>query len=485
MFKKNRIHWKIVNLTKTAATVGLIILIHLLFSFGLEGQGFLKVRQIVIEGNHYTRDHIIFKELDFSSGDTLFLDKLYNRLDINRKRVLNTGLFNHVEINVTDWDVEKMEATIVIKGIENWFYYPVPILELGDRSVNEWIYQHGAALNRLNLGISFMHINLTGNADKLKLTFHRGFTQKYELDYYFPYLDGKQTLGAFFNTLYVTHNNLEYITRENQLVFTGKDPGKTHLTRFRMRFGLQLRRNQKYKHTLLAEYHHKTISDSIVGLNPRFFQLNETNIRHFSLIYRMLYNNVDFNLYPTSGNKVFLELKKEGIGVWDDLNYFQVTAGYEQHFKYNENFSTQLKLKGRYSLYDDRGIPYHYGKALGYFGDIITGYHLYVIDGPHYGYLQTTQKWKLLNTNYDLGRYMPLKNFKVMALQAYLGFHGDLAYVYQPWQTEHNPYNNRLLYGLGLSFDLIVFQNYFFSLEANVNHLGQPGIFLGGSNTFM
>jgi len=72
-----------------------------------------------------------------------------------------------------------------------------------------------------------------------------------------------------------------------------------------------------------------------------------------------------------------------------------------------------------------------------------------------------------------------------MALQAYLGFHGDLAYVYQPWQTEHNPYNNRLLYGLGLSFDLIVFQNYFFSLEANVNHLGQPGIFLGGSNTFM
>ncbi len=451
----------------------------------MHGQGFLTVKNIVIEGQHYTREHIILKELDFKPGDTLFLDNLYKRLDFNRKRVLSTGLFNQISLNVTEWDMEKKEAVVVIKGIENWFYYPVPILELGDRSVNEWVYQHGAALNRLNLGVSFMHINLTGNADKLRLIFHTGFTQKYELDYTFPYLDKKHTLGAFFNTLYVTHNNLEYITRDNQLVFTGKDPGKTHLTRFRIRTGFHYRKNQKIRHTILAEYHHKTISDSIVGLNPHFFQLNEKEIDHFTFIYRMLFNNVDFNLYPTSGNKLFLEMRKEGTGAADGLHYFQLTAGYEQHFKYNDHLSTQIKLKGRYSLSDERGIPYHYSKALGYFGDIITGYHLYVIDGPHYGYLQTTQKWKLLNTNYDLGKYMPLKNFKLMAFQAYLGFHGDVAYVHQQEGNGLNSFNNRLLYGLGLSLDLIVFQNYFFSIEANINHLGQPGIFLGGSNTFM
>lgn len=485
MCEKNKILLKIFDPGFAFIRMGFGICMLLCFGQNLQSQGFLKIRTIVLEGNHYTRDHIIWKELDLRPGDTLFLDKLYTRLELNRKRILNTGLFNQLDINITEWDMEKKEATLVIKGVENWFYYPVPILELGDRNVNEWIYQHKASLGRLNLGISFMHINLTGNADKLKIRFHTGFTKKYELDYYFPYLDKKHTLGGILNVLYVTHNNVEYITRNNKLVFTGKDPGETHLSRFRARLGLQYRNPQKIKQTFLLEYHDKLISDSMVMLNPVFFNLNETTINHFSFIYRMLYNNVDFNLYPTSGNKVFLQIEKEGFSARDGLNYFQLTGGFEQHFKYNDHISTQVKLKGMLSLYDDRGIPYHYNKALGYYGDMITGYHLYVIDGTHYGYIQTTQKLKLLNTNYDMGRYMPLKNFKVMAFQAYLGFHGDLAYVFQPEQFAQNSFNNRWLYGVGLSLDLIVFQNYFFSLEANINHLGQPGIFLGGSNTFM
>jgi hypothetical protein len=59
-----------------------------------------------------------------------------------------------------------------------------------------------------------------------------------------------------------------------------------------------------------------------------------------------------------------------------------------------------------------------------------------------------------------------------------------MAYVNEPRERYANSFNNQLLYGGGLSLDLIVYENYLFSCEFTVNHLGETGIFLKGTNTF-
>lgn len=79
---------------------------------------------------------------------------------------------------------------------------------------------------------------------------------------------------------------------------------------------------------------------------------------------------------------------------------------------------------------------------------------------------------------------MPVRQFREMPIQAFLSVHGDAGYVWENRFNESNPFTNRLLYGAGIGLDVIIYHNYVFSAEITVNHLGEPGIFLQGSNTF-
>jgi len=451
---------------------------------GLQASDYMLIRKLMISGNSWTRDYVIEKELDFQEGDTILLNDMMARFDENRNRLLNTGLFNLVEINVQEWNIENHVADIHITLVENWFWYPVPIIELADRSFNEWIYQHGASYKRLNLGVRFMHINLSGNSDKLKLNFHTGFTRKYEIDYTFPYLNPGRTLGGYLNVLYVTHKEIPYETLGNQLHFT-RDDDAPLLTRFRTSLGLKYRKSKSYYHVAYLEYHHKNLADTIAKeLNPYFFNKGENKIDHISLNYRFLYTNVDKKIYPTSGYRYLLDVRKDGFGIFQDLNHMHVATGWEQHFKLSRIFSTGFKVKGRKSLAFGKDIPYAYQAGMGYYDDVLSGYQLYVIDGKDFVYLKTFQKIRLADLEYNFNQYMPLEQFKTMPLKIYLGIHGDLGYVHESRFASKNPFNNRLLLGAALSLDLVIYENYIMSCEFTINHTGEPGIFLQGTNTF-
>jgi len=79
---------------------------------------------------------------------------------------------------------------------------------------------------------------------------------------------------------------------------------------------------------------------------------------------------------------------------------------------------------------------------------------------------------------------MPVKQLKLLPLRLYISLHADLAYVENRQFYDSNPFTNRLIYGLGLSLDLVAYYNYVFSLEFSVNHTGETGIFFQGVNTF-
>lgn len=462
----------------------LCLVLFFLFSVHLTAQEYLIVETLEISGNSWTRDYIIESELDFSKGDTIPLATMASRFDDNRNRLLNTGLFNVVEINLTDWEIDKQRARVEIKLVENWFWYPVPVLELADRSFNEWLYQHKASLKRMNLGIRFMHINLSGNQDRLKFTYHTGFNQKYEIDYTFPYLNHQKNLGVYLNFLYVTSKEIPFETRNNQLQFFRWDD-QPLLTRFRSSLGLKYRRSKSTFHTLYLEYHQKSLSDTIsMDLNPDYFNPYEGDIRHLSFHYRYRFSRVDKKIYPTKGERLILDFRKDGFGLFGDLNLLYLMAGFEQHFRFSNRFSSGFKIKGRKGVAFKGEVPYSYLPGMGYYDDVLSAYQLYVIDGLDFIYLKTFQKILLADLEYDFKSYMPLKAFKTLPLKIYLCIHGDLGYVDEPRYAQFNPFNNRFLMGAALSLDLVIYENYFLSCEFTLNHTGETGIFFQGINTF-
>ena len=78
------------------------------YSFSAIGQSadFFIINQVILEGNDKTKEVVIFNELDFVPGDTLFITQFANRKLLNEKRLFSTALFTAVEINIKNWNVE-------------------------------------------------------------------------------------------------------------------------------------------------------------------------------------------------------------------------------------------------------------------------------------------------------------------------------------------------------------------------------------------
>src|SRR5690606_4078534 len=142
---------------------------------------------------------------------------LSERMLTNERRLKSIGLFNDVNVNIKNWNMDYSHCDIEISVIENWFIYPYLIFELADRNFNVWRKEFNYSLRRVNYGIAGNHINLSGNKDKLKLKIQGGYIRKLEIFYEYPYL--WKNWGLTGNVLYAENREIPYISKENKPVF--------------------------------------------------------------------------------------------------------------------------------------------------------------------------------------------------------------------------------------------------------------------------
>src|SRR5688572_32251176 len=57
---------------------------------------FVEVNRIFIIGNRITRDQIVLRELSLKKGDIVYSTDLSSILDLDKKKLINTRLFNKV-----------------------------------------------------------------------------------------------------------------------------------------------------------------------------------------------------------------------------------------------------------------------------------------------------------------------------------------------------------------------------------------------------
>ena len=277
--------------------INCIVLFLLLFSFELVAQmSQVVVTSIEFKGNRKTKDKTILREMDFSQGDSIPIASLAERMEQNRLFIINTGLFILVKMNIKNWDQQNNHIQIEVDLQENWYIYPFPVFELADRNFNVWWQEFNRSLKRVNYGIRFFHINTTGRRDQLKLVLQAGFTQKYELSYTLPALNGNDRLGLTGELFYVQNKDIGYITEGNRLLFQRRND-EILLQRFRGGLGLIYRPGIRSFHHFKVDYQQNSISEYVRdSLNTNYFLDGDLGQKLLYLRYEYIYDNRDFRL---------------------------------------------------------------------------------------------------------------------------------------------------------------------------------------------
>jgi len=448
----------------------LIVFISMLVSTSAQ----LTVKQITVEGNKKTKAATVIREMELQVGDTIAKSQLQDRIQENWKLLIGTGLFLSVEINIAELSNDDISLLITVE--EDWYIYPIPILELADRNFNEWWTTFNRDLRRINLGLRFYWLNTTGRNDQLKLVAQYGFTQKYELDYQLPFFNRKKTLGAHFNALFARAKEVNLRTINNKTVFFRQDD-QYLLNRNRLGVRFWYRPQVREKLEFRAQYFNNRIQDTIQQVSPEFFNNQALKQEYLSLDLRFISDHRDLRAYPLKGYYSSSKLQKDGIGIGKSVNSLTASSLLAYYFPINKKFSVELIGKAQAAIIRKQQPFYNIQRALGYKNDFVRGYEYYVVDGMDYGYQKTSIRYELFNKDITVN-VIPFQGFKTIPLKLYFKINNDFGYVNNPYGEATNSLENTWLWGGGPAIDLVLYHRYVVQFEFSVNRFNEKGLYL-------
>ncbi|MEO8470745.1 MAG: POTRA domain-containing protein [Chryseolinea sp.] len=432
---------------------------------------FIQVNRILIVGNRITKDGIILRELTVRPGDLVHNAELPIILDLDKKKLINTRLFNTVQLKILEYGQDQIDLLIEVN--ERWYTFPSPIFELADRNFNEWWQNYGHDFNRVNYGLRLYQFNMRGRNETLRLTAQFGFQRRFEISYRIPYIDKKQKQGLIIDFDFAEAKNLAYRTFEHKLQYL-KSEDKLKTTRGG---GLTytFRKSFYTSHAVKLEYRSTAINDTIAMINRNYFGEGKTRQQFGVLTYQFTSDHRDYVGYPLVGHFLSVGVSKFGLTGKDDLNKFDVNGTYANYFPMGNNFYMSNDIAVYWS--SRTNVPYASYGALGYRKQFVRGYEIYVIEGPYFGLNKTTFKKRIFSRTYNLNA-MPIRQFRYVPLSIFLKVYGDIGYVRNYPNYEINTlYSDKLLTGAGAGVDIVMSYDAVFRFEYTLNGAGQKGFF--------
>jgi outer membrane protein assembly factor BamA len=440
---------------------------------------------VTVTGNFRTKERIIRREMDVRTGDTLTQQTLDSLLEYDRRKVLNTNLFVTVELkrqSVTDTThlafytadgkliapPKIIDLEVIVK--EQWYLLAFPVFQLADRNFNEWWYERGRDLSRTIYGVYILHQNLTGNNDRLRLRAEFGFIPRLDIYYSTPYLGRKQKLGMTVGIVRLTNRTLAYQTRADKLVFLSSEDR----TRERISPYVTFTYRPKFYgfHSLSTQYSFTSLNDTIAKLNPNYFLKGNKRQNYLQLSYSHFFDRRDRAQYPLKGFYYGVLVSRMGILPSDDVKQWEATANYGQFAPLSKKlfFSYGVKIK----VSSPALQPFLQTRGLGYSGDLVRGYELYVIDGQHFGLVKTNLRYQLLNRTFNLSKLIKIRQFNTFPLAIYPNIYADFGYVKNQYPEFNNSkLANRPLTGFGIGLDVVTWYNFVGRINYSINHLGE------------
>ncbi len=435
----------------------------------------VEIGEIDISGNRKTKDFIILREIPFKTGDTYPLNVLVQKFEDARRQLMNTALFHTVLVAVKDFEGNKVNVSVVVR--ERWYLFPLPYLKPVDRNLNQWIVEQKANLNRVNYGAKLLYNNASGRNDKLRVWLINGYTKQISFSYDRLYIDKNLKWGTKFSFNAGKNRETNYNTIQNKQVFLKDDDA--YVRKFITGFAeLTYRRAIKTRHSFGIGYSKESVSDTIVALNPYFFNGGRKSIGFPELNYTMSYYDMDYIPYPTKGYAVQIKFNKKGfnksMNLWQFSTHATASWPVTRKSFFNLNAYGGIKLPFKQSYFNQR--------LLGYGEAFLQGYEYYVVDGVAGGFLKATMTRELLNFNIKV----PAKKGKIadrIPVRIFGKVYGNTGYVHNP-QPGENYLSNKMLYSGGFGIDILTFYDVTFKLEYSFNAIGQNGLFLHRKTVF-
>ncbi|MFP4470726.1 MAG: hypothetical protein ACLFPE_08585 [Bacteroidales bacterium] len=439
------------------------------------------IDSIMLQGNKTTRRHIILRELTFKTGDTIPAFLLAKNFKNSRDNLLNTSLFNFV--TVYDSVISSghfIHLDVKIHFVERWYIWPFPILELSDRNFNTWWKEKD--FGRLSYGLFLKKENVRGRMETLWLLARFGYDEKYQLGYDIPYINRQQTFGAGIGAGWSQNHEVAYQTVDNKLQHV--NTGDEYLFKNYYSYLRLTHRPTLYHHHLLQlNYNYYVFGDTVLKLNPNYSFGNEEVNEYLNIFYRFTIDHRDSKVYPLNGSYFMGALSRSGFGVLKngDISMMELLGSYQKYWKLKNRFHLASDWSGKFSTVRDQ--PYFYQRGLGYDRNFVRGYELYVIDGQSFILSKNTVKFTLLPTRVTNIDFINSEKFAKIHYTIYLNWFLDVGYVEAFRNSETNDLSNTLLIGTGFGIDLVTYYDLVIRVEASVNGLGEPGVFLHFKNT--
>ncbi|MFD2574452.1 BamA/TamA family outer membrane protein [Spirosoma soli] len=435
------------------------------------------IQSVTLKGNDRTRDRIILREMTLHVGDTVRLTDLPSRIAWDQRNINNTNLFVTVDVATalttpTDsTELARLDLTIVMK--ERWYLIAYPVFDLADRNFNEWWYDRGRDLRRTIYGGRLSYRNVTGTNDRLQIEIIRGFLQRTVLSYSKPYIDRAQKLGLRVDLAYLTNNEIPYRTNADKWVYVKSE----QTLRERMYVGMTLthRRGLYHYHTLDTRYNRNTIGDTVALLNPDYFLDGRTMQKYLSMSYSYRYDRRDNVVYPLQGTLFSGIVSASGLLPGDNFHFLEASASITRYWPLGKNFYAAANLRGR-TTWPNRQ-PYFNLRGLGSSAEMVRGYDLYVIDGQQSVTWRNSLRYQLFNVRKELN-WLHIRQFNTLPIAAYITTFADAGYVSSTVAEQYqSKLANRLLFGTGLSLDVVTFYNMVFRFTGTINAQGKTGFF--------
>lgn len=436
--------------------------------------GWLAIDSIIISGNKVTHKKIIWRELPFHAGDTVKADELDRMLVQAHDNLINTSLFNFVDLQATP--VSAHSVNIYIEVTERWYVWPYPILKLGDRNFNVW--WETLDFSRLSYGVKIDWRNFRGRKEELVMNIQAGYDRMFDFQYTIPYINRGKTIGLGFGGGLWQKRETAYITLYDKQQFYNDTAGFSSQVVFG--FGQMIIRPDIHNsHTVTLRYDRHHFSDGLLASNPAYSVNGDNDLQYLSIGYLFKSDHRDYRHYPLKGHYADLGMVRYGLYTFaQEPDLWEFTASFRKFWELEPNVYFATGVNGKLSAGSQ--TPYFLLRGIGFDRDIVRGYEYYVVDARHFFILKNNMKFALVPQKPVDIRFLKSNKFRKAFYALYLNLFVDLGYGAYPRDmvAPENQLPDSWLIGYGAGLDFVTYYDVVIRLEFSVNRMNEAGLFL-------
>jgi outer membrane protein insertion porin family len=306
----------------------------------------VRVASIATEGNLYTKDEIIFIELEFRRGDILTPAKIEESI----LRLQKTGYFSTVEIRTLEQRTSQADRTVVVKVVER----DPGIFTLGAGATNE---RNGTL--RGYTGIGYRNIAGTGRAVSARLEGNYNIADikypelKIIFGYVEPYLFNSRLRGRVnvSRSRYVSISDSKQGVESNQYVYSLEKDITSHITGIFDVYNLE-----QYRDFYLHD------NANTANTNEENQSISQQNIASVGPTIDIDFRDNPF--LPTKGifSRLNLEYASPALGSSSTIEYYRFTGSFTHYWPFMKNWVWAHNFRYGYleNLNKDPngGVPY-------------------------------------------------------------------------------------------------------------------------------